>query len=100
MSTPKLATVEPTVVTVKRYVCPFCSRGRSKRPATVEHIGRCWMNPAVRSCKTCAHLVIEWAEPEIGLSGAVFCDVDVDLDDPTLERAGLVTNCEKWAAAE
>lgn len=44
----------PIVATVKRYLCPHCGRSRSKRAATVEHIGRCWHNPENRTCKSCA----------------------------------------------
>jgi hypothetical protein len=41
---------------VRRFECPFCSRRRAAKKAVAEHLGRCWLNPAVRSCKTCAHL--------------------------------------------
>lgn len=47
---------EPLVVTVKRYKCPFCSRGHSSRKRAAEHIARCWSNPVNRTCKICAHL--------------------------------------------
>lgn len=45
---------EPVLVIVRRWLCPFCRRGRSSKRATTAHVGRCWLNPAVRSCKTCA----------------------------------------------
>lgn len=45
----------PVPVTVQRYGCPFCRYRRSARKAVREHISRCWLNPAARACKTCAH---------------------------------------------
>lgn len=47
---------EPIRVLVNRWQCPFCRRTRSAKAAAVAHVARCWLNPAVRSCKTCAHL--------------------------------------------
>jgi hypothetical protein len=44
---------EPIPITVKRYICPHCRRGRSSRKAAVVHIGQCWRNPANRSCNSC-----------------------------------------------
>ena len=49
----------PVPVTVQRFECPFCKRRRSARKAAAEHIGRCWLNPAARACKTCAHFTDE-----------------------------------------
>ena len=61
MSTP---VAEPVPVMVKRWECPFCRRRRSGKAATAEHLGRCWLNPAVRSCKTCAlFLLVPSGEP-------------------------------------
>jgi len=45
----------PIALTVTRYRCPFCTRSRSRKAATVEHISRCWHNPEVRACLTCDH---------------------------------------------
>lgn len=45
----------PMPVMVRRWECPFCHRRRSAKAVTAEHIARCWLNPAVRACKTCAH---------------------------------------------
>jgi hypothetical protein len=47
--------VAPARITVVRWKCPHCSRSRSSRKAAVEHIGRCWFNPANRTCRTCEH---------------------------------------------
>jgi hypothetical protein len=45
---------EPIARKVTRWVCPFCSRGRAKRAATLEHMTRCYRNPAARACLTCS----------------------------------------------
>lgn len=55
---PDLA-VAPIPVTVTRFECPFCRHRRSARKAAREHIARCWLNPAARSCKTCANFTDE-----------------------------------------
>ena len=47
--------IAPEPVTVTRWRCPFCRRSRAHKKATTEHIARCWLNPAVRSCKTCVN---------------------------------------------
>lgn len=55
----------PVVLTVKRYRCPYCIRwSRSSKAKTVEHMGRCWYNPAAHGCKTCANF-----EPEADACG-------------------------------
>lgn len=46
---------QPIAITVTRYRCPHCPRSRARKQATTEHITRCWMNPANRTCKTCVH---------------------------------------------
>ncbi|MER7815613.1 hypothetical protein [Streptomyces sp. NPDC096153] len=45
----------PIPVVVTRFKCRHCGRTHAKRPAAVDHIGRCWRNPGNRGCKTCAH---------------------------------------------
>ena len=43
---------------------PLCRRRPPDKAATAEHLGRCWLNPAVRSCKTCAlFLLVPSGEP-------------------------------------
>jgi hypothetical protein len=52
----RAATVDlPIPIVVTRHQCPHCRATRSKKTAAIAHIGRCWKNPAVRSCKTCQH---------------------------------------------
>lgn len=90
-------TAVPVAITVVRYRCPFCSRSRAKKAATVEHIARCWNNPAVRGCKTCAlHDRVPGGPPCFpgrlcGCNdGRETCDAEVGLS------GGLKTNCPHW----
>jgi len=82
---------EPKVITVKRYVCPFCQRGGSTRKAAAGHIARCWHNPAVRACLTCAYHVVEKGDPEVGYPGAEYCDIKV-----ASLATGLKVGCASW----
>lgn len=53
--TEDVVTAEPVKVQVTRWRCPCCGRSHSGRARAREHMGRCWLNPAVRSCKTCVN---------------------------------------------
>lgn len=92
----------PIPVTVLRYACPHCSRSRSKRQATAEHIARCWQNPEVRSCKSCVHFepAQSYGDCEPGRpcdcgNEPAFCAAGVDLPD---RDQMPVTNCPQWEA--
>ena len=86
-----LAGTEPVVLTVIRFKCPFCRFSNSRRKTTVEHIARCWHNPAVCACKTCTHFHQEAPEPEVGLRGMEWCDAqDLELD-------AVRHDCPLWA---
>jgi hypothetical protein len=92
----------PVPVMVRRYRCPFCSRSRSSKAATADHIARCWLNPEVRSCRTCAHLDRdlggEWCFPGRPCNcndGGQECRLDVDLPESGLP----VTGCPLWELA-
>jgi hypothetical protein len=99
-------TAAPLTVTVRRYECPFCHRRRSSRAVTAEHMGRCWLNPDVRSCKTCANFEesydacgcepgCNWGSP----SGPAPASCAAGRDLP--EGAEFpVTGCPLWAALE
>jgi hypothetical protein len=87
--------IAPEPVTVTRWRCPFCHRSRSAKSATAAHIERCWLNPAVRSCKTCAHY--EYEPPgdpcEAGRpcscnAGHEGCGAGVDLTSGQVPRTG------------
>lgn len=83
---------EPKVITVQRYVCRFCNRGHSKKKAAVEHIARCWKNPALRGCKTCRFLDHDDNDPAVGYAGVGdVCNIEaIDLAE------GLRTGCSEW----
>lgn len=92
----------PIPVMVRRYGCPHCGRRRASKKATVEHIGRCWVNPDTQACKTCANY-----EPAVagGCPGDPYCNcpdtpqnctAGVDLPD---FGGAMVTGCPKWTAA-
>lgn len=94
----------PVEIMVRRFVCPFCHRARSKRPAAQAHIDHCYMNPAQRSCRTCAnHLPAEaGTHHEPGWPEA--CDKGL-LMTPEPDEYGdtgtkLVRNCPGWEPAD
>jgi hypothetical protein len=72
---------EPIPVRVTRYACPSCARTASSKSRAREHIARCWLDPANRGCKTCAHFrPADSADFETGYPGfPEICDVGVDL---------------------
>ncbi|MET8694767.1 hypothetical protein ABZV65_19740 [Streptomyces bauhiniae] len=46
----------PMPVVVSRHQCPFCRRfTRADLSQVQDHMTRCWQNPRLRTCKTCAH---------------------------------------------
>jgi hypothetical protein len=83
----------PREITVTRWVCPFCHRGRSKRAATEAHIARCWRNPAAKACTTCVNFIREDCEPDVGYPGGEYCAAGVDLSAGPVPRSG----CGQWA---
>lgn len=87
---------QPIVKMVKRFVCPFCDRGHGKRASAVNHIARCFKNPAAMGCKTC----VFWERGEAadvlrdggGYPGQPeMCGAGVDLSD------GLLSLCSLWS---
>jgi hypothetical protein len=99
-----IAEAVPESITVTRWRCPFCHRSRSSKRATAEHIERCWLNPAVRSCKTCANREpggdacgcepgCNWGSPPGGIPDS--CTAGVDRSDGEIK-----TGCPLWALRE
>jgi hypothetical protein len=96
----------PVLVKVTRYACPFCTRSRAKKTATAAHIGRCWSNPANRTCKTCRHFEEAFtAAPEDWCfegrrcscnDSPASCEAGVDLPD---HDALPVVGCPLWEAS-
>lgn len=92
----------PIELHVTRYQCPHCTKSYSKRATTVEHIGRCWVNPEARGCKTCEHF-----EPGGGHCGVDPCNCPVYEEScragvqlpPHPRRVDMTTlavHCPKW----
>lgn len=44
---------QPRIVIRKRFQCPFCSFSRATKRLVVEHIARCWHDPANKTCRSC-----------------------------------------------
>lgn len=53
----------PIRTTLVRYKCPHCGRLCARRPAAVDHIERCFLDPANRTCRTCEHHVRAYTAP-------------------------------------
>ena len=95
---------QPIRVMAPRYRCPFCTHSRASKAASAAHIGRCWHNPDVRACTTCAHYQPP-GDGEPCLPGR-HCDCN---NHPESCEAGVdlpggpafpVTGCPKWASAD
>lgn len=90
-------TYEPIPVQVTRHLCPFCHRGRSTKRAAVIHMQKCWRNPELHGCKTCALFQPGiWPDkpppgrPEAHTKATGRCNAGFNLSK------GLVTTCRKW----
>ncbi|WP_405536968.1 hypothetical protein [Streptomyces antimycoticus] len=98
-----MATVDlPIPIVVIRHQCPHCRRTHSKKQAAVEHMGRCWKNPANRGCKTCAwHQEERWSShqciPGLDCGCDSWPEACCHSDGPEpLERP--VVRCPLWQA--
>jgi hypothetical protein len=90
------AAPEPRVVFRKRYACPFCRFQRSTEKPVIEHIERCWSDPAKRTCKTCTHF--ERARRVLEPLCPCGCNDSVDecaLGETLPEKAPVV-DCPLW----
>jgi hypothetical protein len=87
--------IAPEPVVVTRWRCPFCHRSRAHKQATTEHIARCWLNPAARSCKTCANYDFapggDFCPCGCG-DGYAVCEAGIDVSDYSIKAA-----CPLWA---
>jgi hypothetical protein len=90
---------EPVERHVSRWLCPFCNRGRSKRPAILAHMPGCYRNPAAKRCGTCEHLCPAEREEYDYSIGAMtfpgspeFCVEGVQWEDGVKPR-----DCPKWS---
>lgn len=93
-----MTVVLPIPVVVTRHQCPFCRRTRAHKAAAVAHIGRCWFNPAVRSCKTCQHLDVDPGGPSCFPERPCDCNRGGRecLEGIDLDGGKVVTDCTKW----
>jgi hypothetical protein len=82
----------PTSFVVTRWRCSFCAVTRSSKSGAKKHIERCWYNPAVRSCKTCANYEPAESDPETGYHSDEWCHAGVELPGYPL----LPLHCPKW----
>lgn len=84
---------EPRPITVTRWVCPYCNRGRAHKTATITHMARCWRNPEARSCFTCTHFNSGEDHPDHNFTRHESCSKGIDL-----QEAGLPVGCPTWKA--
>lgn len=88
--------LEPVRKVVTRWGCPHCSRTHSTSARTREHMGRCWQNPAVRSCRTCTNFMPDDSDPSAGSIQPEGCAVGVELPTGANGSTTLATHCPKW----
>jgi hypothetical protein len=79
---------------VRRYFCEHCQRGRSSLSAIRNHVARCFKNPAVQACKTCAFFQSsEGPSFDMVYPGCPEgCGEGIDIS------GGIKTACPKWEA--
>ena len=91
MTAPHITPVtEPERFTQVRHRCPFCRRSWTSAARARKHVAACWLNPAVRGCKTCRH-----AEDDAGYIDG--CGAGVSLLDKEVPYGyRLHTMCPLW----
>lgn len=93
---------KPVAVIVRRFRCPFCNRSRAAKKTVQDHIARCWLNPATRACKTCAHFT---SEPDGGYCLGTPCDCNrgyqqCEAGVSDVEDGKIQAQCPLWQAKE
>jgi transcription elongation factor Elf1 len=97
-------TAEPIPTMVKRYKCPHCNLHLSVKKKAVEHVARCWLDPAKRACRTCKFhrrayysAPTDWCEPgrRCGCN-----DMDEHCAAGAEPEAFPVVDCPLWELAE
>ena len=84
---------QPREVMVKRFVCPNCGWRRATKKLVVEHMARCWYDPANKSCKTCIHFSHDDGDPETGAPEVIWCSAQ----SKELQYAETpVVSCPLW----
>lgn len=93
---------EPIPFKTTRYRCPHCPRTGASKARITEHMGRCWLNPAARGCKTCKHFEPygpEWGDAcrlGVDLTGRPQCKTCAGFGDVPGEDLGM-TECPECA---
>lgn len=88
-------TAVPVEITVKRWLCPYCRRSHSKKPAAIGHATRCWSNPDTRTCRTCVHFDTVDSDPDTGYQGFLWCHAQ---NTQLPVESTPVLNCPLWEA--
>lgn len=95
---PDVTVPQPRIVVRRRFQCVFCQFSRATKRLVVEHMTRCWSDPAKRTCKTCLHfergrvtVTFSPYEPPEALDAPDECALGQDLP----ERAPAV-DCPLW----
>lgn len=77
---------------ITAFSCAFkCGRVGVKRKSVEAHEGRCFRNPATRSCQTCIHYKFDEWDVGYGLESGFSCGLDVL--KPEENRR---TQCAEW----
>lgn len=90
----------PRIVKVTRFRCPFCRFSRATKQLVVDHIARCWADPAQHTCRTCVfHVPFRRGVADPCFPGQP-CDCDSNpeycsLGVPLPEHAPVVS-CTSW----
>lgn len=87
--------MEPIRKPVVRWQCGYCPRTLARRTAIVEHMDRCWRNPAARGCLTCVHRYEPSGDGIIEPFSPEGCRVGVPMPDN-----GLPIHCPSHEAAQ
>lgn len=95
----RLASVVTFPLVVTRHQCPHCRRTWAKQNAAAAHVARCWLNPAVRTCKTCRHFQPYepggcWGDPQCNCPDTPeSCAAGIWLEN------GIAIDCPLWQLA-
>lgn len=110
---PEMVEAGPIEVVVKRFRCPHCRRTGSSKTRVREHMARCFLNPSVRSCKTCKFAqgehwgfvdscarLVDLSEPSCSTCGTT--ELDGGAYCPAHDGRVLIdmrVQCDKWEAS-
>jgi len=90
---------EPIPTTVKRWKCPFCNRHESRKRKAVEHVERCWLDPAKKTCRTCAHHIEASTGDPCYAGGLCLCNTVEEGCEVSEPERFPVVSCPLWELA-